>query len=78
MQTSEMKDDELVSILASLEKKSEHPIAHAIVNYAEERNIKIILEGETRLSFSITVYSLPLDELASLYFKISGRKIENK
>jgi len=44
----------------------------------QERNIKIILEGETRLSFSITVYSLPLDELASLYFKISGRKIENK
>lgn len=44
---SELKDDELVSILASLEKKSEHPIAHAIVNYAEdpvrtkEKNISI-------------------------------------
>ncbi len=36
---SEMKDDELVSILASLEKKSEHPIAHAIVNYAKEKGI---------------------------------------
>ena len=36
---SSLKDDELVSILASLEKKSEHPIAHAIVNYAQEKNI---------------------------------------
>lgn len=38
---SNQKDDELVSILASLEKKSEHPIAHAIVNYAQEKNILI-------------------------------------
>jgi Cu+-exporting ATPase len=36
---SDLKDDELVSILASLEKKSEHPIAHAILNYAQEKNI---------------------------------------
>jgi len=28
---------EFISILASLEKKSEHPIAHAVVNYAEEK-----------------------------------------
>ncbi len=38
---SELKDEDLVSILASLEKKSEHPIAHAIVNYAQEKNISI-------------------------------------
>ncbi len=38
---SNLKDDELVSILASLEKKSEHPIAHAIVNYAREKNISL-------------------------------------
>ncbi len=38
---SELKDDEFVSIIASLEKKSEHPIAHAIVSYAEEKNISI-------------------------------------
>ena len=38
---SNLKDDELVSILASLEKKSEHPIAHAIVNYAQEKCILI-------------------------------------
>ncbi|MCE9517695.1 heavy metal translocating P-type ATPase [Candidatus Nomurabacteria bacterium] len=36
---STFKNDELISILASLEKKSEHPIAHAIVNYAQEKNI---------------------------------------
>jgi heavy metal translocating P-type ATPase len=38
---SNLKDDELVSILASLEKKSEHPIAHAIVNYAQEKDISV-------------------------------------
>lgn len=38
---SNLKDDNLVSILASLEKKSEHPIAHAIVSYAQENNITI-------------------------------------
>lgn len=36
---SSMTEDELVSIIASLEKKSEHPIAHAIVRYAEEKGI---------------------------------------
>lgn len=38
---SNLKDEEFVSVLASLEKKSEHPIAHAIVSYAKEKNIKI-------------------------------------
>lgn len=38
---SDLKDSELVSIIASLEKKSEHPIAHAIVNYAEEKSISL-------------------------------------
>ncbi len=39
---SNFKDEEIISILASLEKKSEHPIARAIINYAEEKNIKLI------------------------------------
>ncbi len=39
--TSNLKDEEFVSILASLEKKSEHPIAHAIVSYAQEKNISL-------------------------------------
>ena len=38
---SNVKDDELISILASLEKKSEHPIAQAVVTYAQGRNINI-------------------------------------
>lgn len=38
---SDMKDEELISIIASLENKSEHPIAHAIINYAKEKNINI-------------------------------------
>lgn len=32
-------EKEIISILATLESKSEHPIAHAIVNYAKEKSI---------------------------------------
>ena len=32
---------EQISILASLENKSEHPIAHAILNYAKEKKIQL-------------------------------------
>ena len=39
---SNLKDEEFISIIASLEKKSEHPIAHAVVNYADEKNIKLV------------------------------------
>lgn len=35
-----MNEREAVSILAALESKSEHPIAHAIVSYAKESNIE--------------------------------------
>ncbi len=38
---TDIKDAELVSILASLEKKSEHPIAHAIVSYAEANAVPL-------------------------------------
>jgi Cu2+-exporting ATPase/Cu+-exporting ATPase len=38
---SDLDENELVSIIASLEKKSEHPIAHAIVSYAQEKNISL-------------------------------------
>ncbi|HEY4512967.1 MAG TPA: heavy metal translocating P-type ATPase [Candidatus Paceibacterota bacterium] len=37
---SKKTDAELISILATLENKSEHPIAHAVLNYAKEKNIK--------------------------------------
>ncbi len=38
---SNLSEAELISILASLENKSEHPIAYAIVNYAKEKSISI-------------------------------------
>lgn len=40
--SSQKSDDELISLLASLEKKSEHPISHAIVSYADEKNISLV------------------------------------
>lgn len=50
---SRLSDDEVVTILASLENKSEHPIAHAVVKYAKETAIEIkgvenfkIIEGK--------------------------------
>ena len=38
---SNLKEEEFISILSSLEKKSEHPIAHAIVSYASEKKLNI-------------------------------------
>ena len=38
---SELSDDELLSICASVEKKSEHPIARAIIEEVEYRKIKL-------------------------------------
>jgi Cu+-exporting ATPase len=39
---SNQKDEELIRVLSSLEEKSEHPIAHAIINYAKEKNISTL------------------------------------
>lgn len=39
--SSGLADTDFVSLLASLEKKSEHPIAHAITNYAQEKSIAV-------------------------------------
>jgi Cu+-exporting ATPase len=38
---SKRSEDEIVSILATLEAKSEHPIAQAIVNNANEKNLSL-------------------------------------
>jgi len=35
-------DTEIITVLASLENKSEHPIAHAVVNYAKEKDIALL------------------------------------
>ncbi|MBI5405518.1 copper-translocating P-type ATPase [Candidatus Kaiserbacteria bacterium] len=40
---SDKSDDDVITLLASLENKSEHPIAHAVVSYAKERNIQLAL-----------------------------------
>ncbi|MCX6779836.1 MAG: HAD-IC family P-type ATPase, partial [Candidatus Magasanikbacteria bacterium] len=41
IEQSSMNKKEIISILASLENLSEHPIAHAIVSYAQENKIEI-------------------------------------
>jgi len=38
---SQMKEEEIISILATLENKSEHPIAHAVTQYAKKNNISL-------------------------------------
>ncbi len=39
---SNLSDDEVISVLASLEDRSEHPIAHAIVSYAKGKDIALL------------------------------------
>ena len=39
---SKLSDEKIISILASLESKSEHPIAHAVSVYAKARNISLL------------------------------------
>ena len=39
---SEQTDQELIAILATLENKSEHPIAHAVVEYSKEHSINLL------------------------------------
>lgn len=38
---SDLSDENFISIISTLENKSEHPIANAIINYSKEKNIKI-------------------------------------
>ena len=38
---SNLQDDDIIKMVASIENKSEHPIARAIVTYAKNKNIKL-------------------------------------
>ncbi len=49
--TSDMSVDTLLRIVAALEKKSEHPLAEAIVKHAEERNLSLPRIRDFRASF---------------------------
>lgn len=46
---SKLSNDDFIRIIASLESKSEHPIAHAVTQYAHDKNITLV----KALSFSI-------------------------
>lgn len=39
--TSELSEEKVISILATLESKSEHPIAHAVLEYAKAKSIAL-------------------------------------
>jgi len=39
---SDKSDYDIVAILASLDNKSEHPISHAVVSYAKEKNVSLL------------------------------------
>lgn len=38
---TDLEKNDFIKIIASLESKSEHPIAHAIINYSKEKNISL-------------------------------------
>jgi Cu2+-exporting ATPase/Cu+-exporting ATPase len=40
---SDKSDNDIIAILASLDNKSEHPISHAVVSYAKEKNVALLL-----------------------------------
>lgn len=42
IRTKDVSDEEFVSLVASLEKKSNHPIARAVVEYAEKQDIPLL------------------------------------
>ena len=43
---SQLSEEKIISILATLETKSEHPIAHAVLEYAKTKNISALLASD--------------------------------
>lgn len=73
---SEESEDEILKQVASIEKKSEHPIAWAIINSAIERNIELEEVADFKAIAGYGVYA----KIGEDEFYIGNRKlmIENK
>ena len=59
-------ENEILSITASIEKSSEHPLAEAIVKYAEEKKLKHIAAIETDAG-GFTPRGFGVDTAAGMY-----------
>ncbi|MBN2230056.1 MAG: heavy metal translocating P-type ATPase [Candidatus Thorarchaeota archaeon] len=59
-----ISEDEALALIASVEKGSEHPLAEAIVHYAEERNVRIFestnFMAESGLGVRANVNGIPV------------------
>lgn len=83
---SNIDEDDLVQIAASIEKSSEHPLAEAICNYAEEENIKLSeINGFKAIpgygvesKIKTTKYYFGNRKLISDYAKLDIDKIDRK
>ena len=82
---SDLKESKFLSILVSLEKKSEHPIARAIVKYGEEKNIEMMdvlnfesIKGKGLKGFikNTEYYSGNVKLVSDLGIKFEASKIE--
>lgn len=50
-----LSKDEVISLAASINQHSEHPLAHAIVNYAKEKNLSLKKSGDFDSSSGVGV-----------------------
>jgi Cu2+-exporting ATPase/Cu+-exporting ATPase len=82
---SDLRELEFLSIIGSLESKSEHPIASAILNYVKEKNIAIenISDFENKEGMGIkgvingnTYYAGNIKLITELGLKFDNQKIE--
>ncbi|MGN1194201.1 MAG: metal-transporting ATPase, partial [Acutalibacteraceae bacterium] len=71
-----VKNDELLSLAYSLERKSEHPLAKAIIKYAEEKNAPFFeVEGFKALSGSGISAADDGEELLGGNLKLAQKKV---
>lgn len=86
MSVSNIDEDGIVQIAASIEKSSEHPLAEAICDYAEEENIKLSeIDGFKAIpghgvesKIETTKYYFGNRKLISDYAKLDIDKIDRK